>query len=428
MSLPIILAIVLTTAILAWGAVYLVVRHQREAALNKAFQNDPIDADIGREALRRVFGILSDEDPTPPPVVRTPPALTPGVMPQASMAASQVAPFTLGPAMVKPAEPEKPAIIPAAAIAAAAAPMVAAAITPPAPAPVAPPPAPAAMIIPPPAPILAAAPPSVAPVLPPPAPAAPARGGFRLFAPRDGEKVAPAGALLATSTAVSGAPGLPVPTSIPVKADAPPKTAGSGGGRRGYRGNQRPRFIRDSLGALLVTGGIVIVAVAVLHPQLSFFTGGVSPATATAPAIGAVTFVPVKTASPSPSDSPSPSPSPSPTPVVTPVPTPRPTPVPTPVPTPTPKPTPTPAPTPTPVKPIVISFNGTPTGLSVQFSGSYSNGTTWTINPGDGTAVHNGSGAVTWTHVYALSGDYYPTLTAHKGKLNSYPQSIHLSL
>ena len=49
MSLPIILAIVLTAAVLAWGAVYLVVRRQREAALNKMFRSDPIDAEIGRE-------------------------------------------------------------------------------------------------------------------------------------------------------------------------------------------------------------------------------------------------------------------------------------------------------------------------------------------------------------------------------------------
>ena len=69
MSLPIILAIVLTAAILAWGAVYLVVRHRREVALRKMFQADPMDAEIGREALRRVFGILADEDPpTPLPV------------------------------------------------------------------------------------------------------------------------------------------------------------------------------------------------------------------------------------------------------------------------------------------------------------------------------------------------------------------------
>ncbi len=65
MSLPIILAIVLTAAILAWVVVYVVVRHQREVAANKMFQTDPMDAEIGREALRRVFGILADEDPAP---------------------------------------------------------------------------------------------------------------------------------------------------------------------------------------------------------------------------------------------------------------------------------------------------------------------------------------------------------------------------
>src|ERR1700690_659549 len=90
MSLPIILAILLTAAILAWGAVYLVVRQRREAAVRKMFQADPMDAEIGREALRRVFGILTDEDPPaaapiaiaaaaqiPPPAPAKPPAAAP---------------------------------------------------------------------------------------------------------------------------------------------------------------------------------------------------------------------------------------------------------------------------------------------------------------------------------------------------------------
>src|SRR5664279_128981 len=108
MSLPIILAIVLTTAILAWGAVYLVVRRQREAAANKAFQSEPMDAEIGREALRRVFGILADEDPADhPPIARSAPttvtsviplATVPAAPPQASVAARESAPVALGPA------------------------------------------------------------------------------------------------------------------------------------------------------------------------------------------------------------------------------------------------------------------------------------------------------------------------------------------
>src|SRR5664279_5934081 len=102
MSLPIILAIVLTSAILAWGAVYLVVRRRREASLNKMFQSDPMDAEIGREALRRVFGILADEDPpdrlpvTRPPLASIPPVAS-GVA-QAPMAALESAPVALGPA------------------------------------------------------------------------------------------------------------------------------------------------------------------------------------------------------------------------------------------------------------------------------------------------------------------------------------------
>ena len=108
MSLPIILAIVLTTAILAWGAVYLVMRRQRIAAENRMFRSDPMDAEIGREALRRVFGILADEDPADvPPLAKAPPAplLTvippaaqPGVVAQPSLAAAEATPVALGPA------------------------------------------------------------------------------------------------------------------------------------------------------------------------------------------------------------------------------------------------------------------------------------------------------------------------------------------
>src|SRR5476649_566781 len=106
MSLPIILAIVLTTAILAWGAVYLVMRRQRIAAENRMFRSDPMDAEIGREALRRVFGILADEDPADlPPIAKAPPApVLAGVPPvaqasvvaQSSMAVADATPVVLG--------------------------------------------------------------------------------------------------------------------------------------------------------------------------------------------------------------------------------------------------------------------------------------------------------------------------------------------
>jgi hypothetical protein len=471
MSLPIILAIVLTTAILAWGAVYLVVRRQREAAANKAFQSDPMDEEIGREALRRVFGILADEDPADhPPMTRTPPAsipsviplaLLPGTLPQASIAAREAAPVALGPAgpalgsaALSPAvaplalsRPEPASSMPAAAVAstlaaAAAVPLVAAALKPP----------------------VAAASPPVAPAQVPtvpaaqsaPVPAAPARGGFRMFAPDGNDKVAAAAAvpLLAQAGMVGSGAGLSLPVGPLPRATAPVKPSTSGGGRRGSRGNQRPRFIRDSLGALLVTGGIVIVAVAILHPQISIFAGGVSPATATAPAIGDVTFVPLATPSPSPSpspsptaspspspsDSPSPSPSltPAPTPRPTPVPTPRRTPVPTPAPTPTPKPTAKPTPKPTPLQPIVLTFSGTPTGLSVLFSGTYANGTSWTINTDPGFSdnvahtVTSGTGSLSWSYSYPNAGDWYPTLTIHKKvgtkTLNSTAQPCHVHL
>src|ERR1700690_4094825 len=73
MSLPIILAIVLTAAILAWGVVYLVVRQRREAAVRKMFQADPMDAEIGREALRRAPPQgPAPAPPKPPAAVPTP--------------------------------------------------------------------------------------------------------------------------------------------------------------------------------------------------------------------------------------------------------------------------------------------------------------------------------------------------------------------
>jgi hypothetical protein len=404
MSPPIILATLLTAAILAWGAVYVVVRRQREAAVNKMFgQSDPIDAEIGREALRRVFGILADQDPADLPPAARPSIAGASVVPQASMAAQASAPVALGPAEAAPgpavrspsaarssrSKPEPPSAIAGASVVAAAVPVVALTV------------------------IRGAAPAPTAA-----APAAPAKGGFRLFAPDENDAAAAAAPLLPQSASVTGGPGLALPPgpakSTPPTA-APLKPAGSGAGWRGGRGDARPRLARDSLGALLVIGGIAVAAVAIFHPQLSILSGGVSPATATAPALGLVTFVPVATASPSPS------------------PTPRPTPVPTPVPTPKPTPTPTPkpTPTPTPAKPIVTSFNGAVTGLSVHFSGTYKFGTSWTISFGDGTSSGPWPGSVSGSrasHTYSLPGDYYPTLTIHNGSLDSFPQSTHVSV
>ncbi|MGH2513722.1 MAG: hypothetical protein ACRDGQ_13685, partial [Candidatus Limnocylindrales bacterium] len=85
----------LTAAILVWAAVYVVVRRRREAAASQAFQSDPMDAEIGREALRRVFGILADEDPAP---------LNPAITPTASMADRTTAPTALGPLVAVPLE------------------------------------------------------------------------------------------------------------------------------------------------------------------------------------------------------------------------------------------------------------------------------------------------------------------------------------
>ena len=152
------------------------------------------------------------------------------------------------------------------------------------------------------------------------------------------------------------------------------------GGQMRSPGVRRTRLARNSLIALLVTGGMVVVAVVSLHPRLWLFAEGGSPFDG-APAIGEVTFAPLAsenpspatapTAEPTPSDSLLPSAAPSPTPVPTVlggVPTPRPTPAPTPVPTPvrtpvptpapTPAPTPTPAPSPTPVVPASVTLIG----------------------------------------------------------------------
>jgi hypothetical protein len=287
MSLPIILAIVLTAAVLAWGAVYLVVRRQREAALNKMFRSDPIDAEIGREALRRVFGILADEDPAEPLPVTGPSVARAGVVPPASMAAQESAPLALGPGGAAPGSAargpsvarsarSKPdasiaiaqaSVLAAAAAAAAAVPVVHVALTP-----------------------------GAGAALTPPLPAAPSKGGFRLFAPDNNDAAAAATPLLPHSTSLTGGLDLglpPDPAKFTPPTTAPLKPAASGAGRSGSRGDGRSRFVRDSLGAVLVTAGIVFVAVAIFHPRLSILSGGVSAATA--PVISEVSFAPVAT-------------------------------------------------------------------------------------------------------------------------------------
>ncbi|MFI5199333.1 MAG: hypothetical protein ACHQXL_03055, partial [Candidatus Limnocylindrales bacterium] len=284
MSLPVILAIVLTAAIIIWAAVYFVVRRRREAAFTKSFQADPMDAEIGREALRRVFGILADEDPTPAGRPAAPITAAAPIAAAAIMADKEPAPTALGP--VAPVAPVAAAAIPPAQAspqpmadgAIAAAGITAAAASTPSPAPVIPVAA-AAPLIP------ATPPPPPVPATAAPAPAPAMSGGFRLFAPNDDNDAAPAGGILPVAAATAG-----VVAGADSKAAAPVMPVAAAAGRGGRKsGNQRPRFIRDSLGALLVTGGIVVVAVALLRPQLSILTGGVSPATATAPAFAAVT-------------------------------------------------------------------------------------------------------------------------------------------
>ncbi len=410
MSLPIVLAIVLTAAILAWAAAYLIVRKRRAAALSRALQSNPIDAEIGREALRRVFGILADEDLAPSPTSPTPIVASPAEVPAAASADREPAPTTLAPLAAAAAllelqpegAPEPASVTPAEA---------------------------------------------GAPVVAEPA-------GYQLFAPADGEVPAPARSLLPTSTAVGGRSQAFVYGEDDL---ATPETmaAASGGRPPGSPGGSRPRFVRDTLGALAVTGAILVLAVLLFHPQLG---GGVPPATASAPAIGdsseapsvAPSLAPVvtpspspsPTASPSPSSSPSPSPSPSPsaTPIPTAVPTPKPTPRPTPVPTATPTPTPTPKPTPKPTAtpPVIQTFTVSSTsisvGASVSFSGTWLYGTSWQIDFGDGSAVKKGSlqGLLT-THVYNAIGDFTPTLTIFNASgsdfqyLTTPPQAISVN-
>ena len=214
--------------------------------------------------------------------------------------------------------------------------------------------------------------------------AAPVKGGFRLFAPDDADSPIGSSAPLLPEHALAA-------TAVPAPVVVTHVLTEGGGRRRNTRGD-RPRgsFIRDRLSVVLVAGGILVVLVAVLDPHLSILSGGVLPATATAPAIARVSPTPSPsptlaptpspTASPSPSDPPSPSlaASPDPTPVITPKPTPKPTPVPTPFPTPvpTPKPTPRPTPKPTPHAAAVRSFTAFPNTVSAGDRRSRSPGRT----------------------------------------------------
>jgi hypothetical protein len=79
----------------------------------------------------------------------------------------------------------------------------------------------------------------------------------------------------------------------------------------------------------------------------------------------------------------------------------------------------------------VTSFSGSVSGLTVQFSGTYEFGTSWTISFDDGTLSGPWPGPVSGSHAshtYSFAGDYYPTLTIHSGSGNSYPQSTHVSV
>ena len=328
MGLPIIIAIAVATALVGGGVIVLVAR-RRSGAAHGMSSDDPGDAEIAREAMRRVFGMLAidDEARTGGPAAQQPPAMPIGVPAAAASAAG----------------PKRPAVV-----------------------------------------------------------------AF------DDQPE------LGTAAAVAGAP-----ASTPLV----------GGARRGRRRIRRPTLRVDRLGALLVAGGIAVVAVTLATSHLWMPPGGVAGLTGNPPGIAGSSFGPVAAIGPSPGDTPGPSqlssdgtaptapplgppgpataplpgqagstpapnppgttptprpgttpappiPTPTPAPGATPVPTPVPTPTPTPVPTPGPTPTPTPAPTP--VVPATITLTGSSADLA---SGGSARTLTATVRDADGDPV-----------------------------------------
>lgn len=177
----------------------------------------------------------------------------------------------------------------------------------------------------------------------------------------------------------------------------------------------RARLIRDTAGAALVLGGL-IVAFANFAPGPQGNVEGVTATPQPSPVM--ITSLPpsqspvsIATQAPEPTATIEPGPTPTPTPALvsstpTPSPTPRPTPRPTaqpqptaaptqaPTPEPTPKPTKKPKPTPKPTpRPAVISnLTANPSqilvGESVVISFDYANATSCTINFSDGSGTH----------------------------------------
>jgi hypothetical protein len=184
----------------------------------------------------------------------------------------------------------------------------------------------------------------------------------------------------------------------------------------------RARLIRDTAGAALVLGGL-IVAFANFVPGPQGNVEGVTATPKPTPVI--VTSLPpsqspvsIATQSPEPTATIEPGSAPTPTPALvssTPTPSPRPTARPTdrpqptaaptqaPTPKPTPKRTPRPTPKPTPQPAVISNLAANPdhilVGESVVVSFDYSNATSYTINFGDGSGTHqfplHGSGTET---------------------------------
>jgi outer membrane biosynthesis protein TonB len=195
---------------------------------------------------------------------------------------------------------------------------------------------------------------------------------------------------------VSGS-GMPAPRSIqPVTPLPPPR------GARPSRG----RLIRDTAGAALVIGGILVAAANLISsPQGKVEGVTATPAptpvtvTSASPSGSPLSIVtgtpgPGATAGLDPTPAPalvSSTPTPRPRPTARPTAQPQPTSAPTSAPKPTAKRTPRPTPKPTPAPPVISNLAATPgqiqIGQTVLVSFDYANATSFTINFGDGAGT-----------------------------------------
>ena len=219
----------------------------------------------------------------------------------------------------------------------------------------------------------------------------------------------------------------------------------------------RARVFRDTAGAALILGGLVVAFANFLptQPQGDVLSETATPAPTarviivTAPPSSSPESVASGAPQPSPtqtvlvSSTPTPTPVPTPRPTLRPQPTPAPTvappppPVPTPRPTPTPKPKPTPRPTPAPT-PAVVSFSASTTQAltleTVTFSLDCRNTSTFTIDYDDGghdSGNLDGSGHGSASHEFILPSDpngyqVVATCSGSFGDATSSPINVHV--